>query len=149
MSPRRRVGKAVQLPGIDRLLPADETAWQKVLIEGFEHFGYAIQRVYKMPTGDGRFVTSTTAKGWPDLTAFRDEWVIGCEVKGITTEIKPGQPEWLERFASIPTGRGWMLRPTVDWDDVVRWMRNPLSAPRRFGWGEHGGTGPRWYRSSA
>lgn len=135
--PPRRVGKAVQLPGLAKLLPATERDWQRTLVEGFEHFGYAVQHVYAMPTKDGGYRTSTTAVGWPDLACFKNEWVIGCEVKGIKTAIGPGQVDWLERFAAIPTGRAWMLRPTDDWEAIVRWMARPLEAPRRYGWGEH------------
>lgn len=135
--PARRVGKAVQLPGVDRLLPATEKDWQRTLVEGFEHFGWAVQHVYLMPTKNGGYRTSTTAVGWPDLVCLRREWVVACEVKGIRTAVGPGQIEWLERFAEIPTGRAWMLRPQCDWQAIVRWMAYPLQAPRRFGWGEH------------
>lgn len=118
-----------------RLVPSNEKDWQRTLIEAFTKAGWAIQHVYKMPTGDGRFVTSTTAKGWPDLVCLRDEWIVGCEVKGLRTPIQDGQIEWLERFAQLASGRAWMLRPnTAPWEDVWQWIRFPLGAPRRVGY---------------
>lgn len=136
MPARRRVGKAVQLPGVAQLVPHSERDWQRTLVECFTTFGWAVQHVYRMPTKDGGYRTSTTAVGWPDLACFRGEWIVGCEVKGLRTTTQPGQEEWLERFAQIPTGRGWMLRPNDDWQQIANWIARPLTAPRRYGWGE-------------
>lgn len=53
------------------------------------------------------------------------------------TLVEAEQIEWLERFAQIPTGRAWILRPTADWASIVKWMARPAESPRRFGWGEY------------
>jgi hypothetical protein len=124
------------LPGFQPL-PAREKDWQRTLVEGFEFFKYTVNHVRPGRTGKGEWVTPTTSKGFPDLLCLRGEWLIACEVKGLKTLVETEQIEWLERFAQLPTGRAWILRPTANWGDIVRWMARPADAPRRFGWGEH------------
>lgn len=122
------------LPGFGQPLPAREREWQRTLIEGFEYFGYAVNHVRPGRTAKGEWVTPTTAKGWPDLTCLKGEWIVACEVKGVKTPVEAKQIEWLERFALIPTGRAWILRPQDDWERIVSWMARPQAAPLRYGW---------------
>ncbi len=121
---------------------AAEKAYQDTLIDPRDGLliilGYATNHCYPLQTKHG-WRTGTTAKGWPDIIAVRQHFVLAVEVKGFDvkgrpTPFQPGQVEWLELFAEIPTGRAWVLRPTDDWDQTVQWCRHPEDGPRRFGY---------------
>ena len=137
----RRGGEAA--PG--QLFPVapklSERQWQHVLQGRFSEEEWAWQHVYRMQSAKGRWMTSTTATGWPDLTAWRRGYVLAIECKSGTAKwhLEPGQLDWLERFAEIPTGRAWLLDPLhTDWQDIANWIHDPESAPRRVGFYEGG-----------
>ncbi|MES1975848.1 MAG: hypothetical protein V4472_25600 [Pseudomonadota bacterium] len=117
---------------------AAEKAYQQTVQKALTTFGWRWNHCYPLRTEHG-WRTGTTEKGWPDLTCFRRGYVLGVEIKGFDakghpTPFQPGQIEWLEEFAAIPTGRAWVLRPTDHWPDTVEWLRAPETAPRRFGY---------------
>lgn len=116
-----------------------EKDWSKTVKATLEQFGYAVNHVFPMKTSDGSWRTGTTAKGWPDWMAVRGRYILALELKGFSaagvgTPFKPGQIEWLEKFAGIPTGRAWVLRPTDPFDEIVQMIRFPQDAPRRYGY---------------
>jgi hypothetical protein len=121
-----------------------EKEWSATVKDLLETFGWAINHVYPLKTESGGWRTSTTAKGWPDWMALRGEYILALELKGYTargdaTRFKPGQRDWLLRFAAIPTGRAWVLRPTDSLAEIMSWVRYPQDAPRIFGWDGSGG----------
>jgi hypothetical protein len=120
-----------------------EKAWQATLFDPkkglFPSLRWATNHTYQLKTESGAWRTSTTALGWPDWTCLREEYILAVEVKGFDrngrpTPFQPHQKEWLQRFARIPTGRAWVLRPTDSMDDIVEWARHPADAPRTYGW---------------
>jgi hypothetical protein len=118
------------------LLP--ESEFQKLLVETLTVFHWDTMHVYPLRTKHG-WRTPTTAKGWPDLVGLRQTFILAIEVKGFDSRGKPtpfqeGQIEWLARFAAIPTGRAWVLRPTDDLSQIARWLATPATAPGTYGW---------------
>jgi Holliday junction resolvase len=112
-----------------------ERQWQSTITKRLTEEGYRHQHVYRLRTSDGNWRTSTTAKGWPDIVALRGPYLLAIECKGPAGRIEPGQIEWLESFAEIPTGRGWLLAPDrTDWQALADWIHDPEHAPRRYGW---------------
>lgn len=112
-----------------------ERQYQGMIMEALQVMGWKAMHVFPLMDRHGVYRTPTTAKGFPDITALRGEWILSIEVKGPKTPFQPGQIEWLEAFATIPTGRGWALRPSKpDLKELVAWLRKPAEAPRRFGY---------------
>ena len=113
--------------------PMGETAWQKVIEEGLDRFGYWYAHMNKAFV-DGRVITPTSRPGFPDLVAFGPRGNLAIEVKGYKTAIAAEQIVCLEAFAA-GGGHAWILRPnSVDWNLLVEWIRDPTCAPVRFGW---------------
>lgn len=116
-----------------------EREWQWIITEALTREGYLWQYVYPMQTKDGGWRTSTTAAGFPDVTAWRPPWSIAMEQKvhGPRTAAGTPTPEqirWLMTFAELPYGRAWVLRPTDDWQQIANWIHRPDTAPRIHGW---------------
>lgn len=121
---------------------ANERAWQTIIQEGLTREGWKWQHVFRLPvTRGGRetWRTSTTAVGFPDLTAWRAPWSLACELKMHRAGTKAGEPSeaqvgWLETFARTPWGLAWVLRPEDDWQAIANWLHDPRRAPRIHGW---------------
>jgi hypothetical protein len=130
--------RVVRLPASAQLFstpaPLTERQWQTAIEDRLKAERYLYQHVYRMQTPRGGWRTSTTAVGWPDLVAIRDQWLVVIECKGAKGRVEPDQLTWLAGFAAIPTARVWVLRPTDDWQDVANWIHQPEHAPRTFGW---------------
>lgn len=116
-----------------------EKLWQRTLVEGFETFGYMVNHVRPMQTKQGMWKTGTSLNGWPDLTAIgtgsRAGYLIFVECKGPKTPVQADQLIVLDALARSEDARCWLLRPQSHegMRDVVGWMRDPVSAPARFG----------------
>ena len=96
---------------------------------------YKVNQVYKLQTKTGRWLTSTTLVGLPDVMAVGRGHTLWIEVKGNTTPIESRQIELLEFFAATcPTNRCWVVRPKDCWDDICDWIHNPADAPSTYGW---------------
>lgn len=106
---------------------------QRKLVEMLKQFAWSYCHTRPIQDVDGRWVTSTTAKGWPDLICLRAEFVVAIEVKGVRTKFRPGQVEWLRRFAAVGGGRAWCVRPADDLNDVARWLAFPRTSPKLYG----------------
>lgn len=117
-----------------------EKEWQRTVVEGLQHFGYLVNHVYPLATKDGNYRTSTTLKGWPDLTGIgrqaRAGWMLYIECKGVTTPTTPEQLVVLDTLAANPQSRCWLLRPldNAGVTELVKWIARPWEAPVRFGW---------------
>ena len=109
-----------------------EREWQQALVDLFERFRWAVQHVYPLRTQHG-WRTGTTASGWPDLVMLRGHRLVALEVKGVRTALRPEQRAWLMRFEDVGA-RALVLRPTDDWELIVRWAAHPEEMPERFGW---------------
>ena len=108
---------------------------KKVLIPALKRFEYLVNYVFTMQTKDGRWLTSTTLKGLPDIMAVGHGHTLWIEVKGAHGAISAAQVIILDRFAElVPTNRCWILDPTDDWQAIANWIARPEDAPRRFGW---------------
>lgn len=110
-----------------------EKDWQHTLVGALEIAGYSVQHVFPLQTRHGTWKTGTTASGWPDLVALRDEWLIAIEVKGEKTPVDPKQIAWLMRFteAHCPA---WILRPQDSWELISDWIAHPRDSPLCHGW---------------
>lgn len=112
--------------------PVSERDWQRTLVEMLDTFGWTHTHTYPLRTQHG-WRTGTTSKGFPDLLCVRGPWVLGIEAKTDKGRATPEQLDWLARFAEIPTGRGWLLRPSDNIDDLARWLTRPGDSPRVHG----------------
>jgi hypothetical protein len=121
----------------DRLFPVppvlSERTWQSILQDALTREGWAYNHVFRMKSAKGRWMTSTTAVGWPDLLAVRGPHILAIEVKAAKGVIGPHQLEWLERFAAIPTGFAWILSPKDSWQEIANWLHDPSKAPKVHG----------------
>lgn len=100
------------------------------------------RHMHVRPIFDGRkkrWVTPTTAKGWPDLTAIHPRWGIVCaaEVKG--TKARDDKPtleqlEWLGIWHRVPSAAAVVFRPSDDFDTVLWMLRNPDQLASGWGW---------------
>ena len=121
-----------RLPGVAGPV-LTEKAFQALLVDALETFGWAVQHVYPLQTKHG-WRSGTTLSGWPDLVAIRREFVLCIEVKGERTHIEPRQRAVLELMAQLRASRCWVLRPQDDWREIVEWVRRPAEAPKVHGW---------------
>jgi hypothetical protein len=97
-----------------------------------------------------RFVTPTTAVGWPDLTYLHPITgiVLACEVKQDLPKTghrepapkdcgccpRPQQLEWLWRWHQVPCCAAVVFRPGDDALRVSRWLSNPETLVSGYGW---------------
>ena len=112
----------------------NEREFQSILQEGLTREGWNWNHTYRMRTSSGAWRTSTTAVGFPDLLAIRPPHILALEVKADKGRMGPEQVEWLARFAALPTGLAWVLRPRDNWQHVANWLHNPWKAPTIHGW---------------
>jgi len=110
-----------------------EAEFQRALIDRFKECGYLVNRVYRLRTQSGAWLTSTTLKGLPDLMAVGRSCTVWTEVKSAVGAVSAEQLVVLDAFAEIETNRCWLVRPTDDLQAIANWIQDPLSAPRRFG----------------
>jgi hypothetical protein len=111
-----------------------ERQYQSQIQQLLTREGWRWQHVYRMKDPHGRWRTSTTATGWPDLVCLRGEWILAIEVKaakGKPTDIQLG---WLAAFAAIPNGLAWLLSPKDNRQQISNWIHAPGIADRRYGW---------------
>jgi hypothetical protein len=110
-------------------------------------YGTAIRPVFDAKAK--RFLTPTTAVGWPDLTYVhpRTGVVLACEVKtnlpkgGHRGPVKhcgccprPEQLEWLRRWHRVASAAAVVFRPADDWLEVAAWLQHPDRLPSGWGW---------------
>jgi hypothetical protein len=131
-----------RLPGLGRDDPArvSEKDYTRQVTEMLELFKWSTCHVFPLMDSHGVHRTPTTARGWPDVLALRGPYVIAAELKGYSSRgdrgrLRPEQLAWLRRWAQVPTARAWVLDP-VDpaFETLVSWARDPLTAPRIYGW---------------
>lgn len=110
-----------------------EAEYQKAIIKSCTKAGYLVNRVYKMKTNRGAWLTSTTLVGLPDLMAIGRGHTLWIEVKTANGPVSAEQLLLLDRFADIDSNRCWLVRPTDDLQLLANWIARPADAPRRFG----------------
>lgn len=125
-------GKSVRRPGVARA-DLSETDWQKVLTNFMEERGWIVNHIGRARTASGDWVTPTTSSGWPDLLALRGPRLLAVEVKDRRKPVDPAQVAWLLAFSLQPTANAWVLRPTMDWQEIAGWIVHPEIAPVTFG----------------
>lgn len=104
-------------------------------MEALEWFGWTVNHVRAAQTQKGRWVTPTTAVGWPDLLGLREDApLLVIENKRVGEYPDPHQRLWLELFHCRPGALVWVSRPSDPWDDLLRWLRHPDEAPTVWGW---------------
>lgn len=115
------------------------SAFETTVTEALEMFGW--RHMHVRPVFDGRrkrWVTPTTAIGWPDLCAVHPLGVVlAAEVKGTTgrdATPTPEQLDWLRAWHAVACAAAVVLRPSDDFDAVCRWLRDPWLARSGFGW---------------
>ena len=123
-----------------RTLHPSEADWQRTICEALTLYGWHwnhVRRSVARRGTDGKpdqWMTTTSAKGWPDLMALRDSWLLVIEVKGEKTPFGREQIDWLRRFSQLPSSRVWVLRPHDPWEGICFWLQYPDKAPARYGW---------------
>lgn len=115
-------------------LRATEAEWQQTVTAALSAFGWHWMHVRRTRGKGGKWTTSTSQPGWPDLVALRGAHVLGIELKSETGKPTEQQLEWLGRFSRLVGGRGWLVTPAdPSWETFVGWLRDPVDAPRRHG----------------
>ena len=110
-----------------------EKQFQHTITEGLTYCGWAYNHVFRSQMKDGRWRTTTTAKGFPDLQAVKPGFILVIEVKADKGRFEPGQEKWLAMFHDAGA-LSWCLRPRDSWEDIASWIQHPERAPSRFGW---------------
>lgn len=82
----------------------------------------------------GKWATTTSTMGWPDLVAVRGPHLVAIELKTDAGVATDDQLLWLRRFSRVVGGRAWLVRPSdPTWETFVTWLRHPVEAPRLYG----------------
>lgn len=109
-----------------------EKDWQCTITDALAATGWKFSHTYPLRTQHG-WRTGTTWKGWPDLVALRGTFLLAIECKLDAGRADREQLDCLTRFSVVAGARAWLLRPRDDIAQVVAWMRDPVHAPRTFG----------------
>jgi hypothetical protein len=129
-----------------------QTPYQGTLVATLEALGW--QGTAVRPIFDGhaqRFLTPTTAEGWPDLTYInpRHGVLLACEVKSDLPKSgahrpnrtspcgccpRPNQLEYLHRFHQCLSNAAVVFRPADDWNAVARMLAQPGMLMSGWGW---------------
>lgn len=110
-----------------------ERGYQGTVTDALDSFGWSWNHTFPLRTKYG-WRTGTTEKGIPDLIAVRGAHLVAIEVKSDTGKPTTDQLEWLERFAGVEGGHGWVVAPDVPpIAELCEWLLRPAQAPRRFG----------------
>lgn len=112
-----------------------ESKFQTIVLETLKEYGWSTMHVRRMFQPDRRvWMTGTSASGWPDVTALRGPYLLALELKVKGKYASPDQVEWLDRLSLLAGCRALVLRPSDDWPTTCSWLREPGTAPRRFGY---------------
>lgn len=115
-------------------LPLSEAEFQATFVQALGVMGWAHCHVRRSIGKGRRWMTATSAIGWPDVLALRGPWLLAVELKSDAGKLTEEQVQWLGRFALLPHARTWVLRPSDPWDPITRWLQRPEEAPPTFGW---------------
>jgi hypothetical protein len=132
MTSSRRSPAKQQLAGLT-LEKSWQAKWEKALTD--HGWIWSHVKVAKIVRKDGSVRNVTpTAKGWPDIQATKDGFLLIAELKKVRQYPKPEQRVWLEAFHLVSSVLVWVSRPSDPWDEVEGWLRYPETAPLVFGW---------------
>lgn len=106
-----------------------EAEFQAQIVELAEICGWKCNHVFRLQTKHGAYRTSTTWKGWPDLTLVRPPQIVFLEVKGPTGVVTPEQAEALDLLGAIPGAVAMAVWPK-DWDTIERIITSRPSPTR-------------------
>lgn len=129
-----------------------QTPYQGTLVATLEALGWhgtSVRPVFDAKAK--RFLTPTTAEGWPDLCYInpRHGVLLACEVKsdlpksgehrpGRTSPCgccpRPNQLDWLYRFHQVPSAAAVVFRPADDWNLIARMLAHPHLLVSGWGW---------------
>jgi hypothetical protein len=114
-----------------------QSPYQETLIQTLEIFGWRWMHV--RPVFDAkakRWLTPTTAKGWPDLSCVhpRSGVALFAEAKGAKGKPTPEQLDWLRWWHRVPSAAAVCFRASDDWNMVAGWLAEPATLPSGYGW---------------
>lgn len=100
-------------------LTMSEAAFQASVIELAEALGWSVfhppDNMRRKNKNDEWYVQDVKV-GYPDLTMLRPPEILVAELKSDTGKLRPGQQEWLDRFAACGV-EAYLWRPR-DFDAV-------------------------------
>jgi hypothetical protein len=111
---RRRID-----PDLARLT---EKQWQTRVDRYARDRGWLTCHVFPGQVAAGRFITTTSAPGFPDWWAVRDGRLLVLEFKtegAPPSTIKAEQKRWVKALQEVPGVRAYVVRPS-DWPRVQR-----------------------------
>lgn len=112
-----------------------ERELQRKLVELLHEFQWSTMHVRPvLDANSGQWVTTTSARGWPDVTALRGPWLLVVECKGERGKLTPHQLDWLRRFLRLPCALVWVVSPHSDLSQIASWLAFPEEAARVLGW---------------
>lgn len=107
--------------------PAGETVDLLPLVEKTaEAHGWRVCHVYPSRGRDGRWVTSTSSPGFPDVWLVRTGRLVVLELKSRDGRPRPGQPEWIADLATVPGVISRFAGPD-DWPAVQAILTEPVT----------------------
>lgn len=125
MSPKRR--------RIDHSLTHLTERQYQNRIESLAHqLGFETCHVNRGQVANGRFITPTSSKGFPDLWCVGHGWLLVFEVKkedAPPAKFKPEQRTWIRLLQQVPGVEAYMVRPS-DWGHVEQLLREAAATTR-------------------
>lgn len=105
--------------------------WQSTVAEALRLFGWRYLTVRRSVGAGGRWVTTTSRSGWPDIFAWHARLgLLAVELKVGRDRLSPDQRAVLAELteAGVPCA---VWRPDDDWDEVVGVLsgRKPIARP--------------------
>lgn len=95
-----------------------------------EAHGWVVNHVFRTRGRDGRWLTPTTASGFPDLWILRPPQLIVLELKARRHRLEPGQADWIDGLATVPGIISRFAGPD-DWPEIQHILKTPLDPERQ------------------
>lgn len=105
-----------------------EAELQAHVVELATMLGWTVNHVRRSIGGRKQgWVTSTTLRGWPDLTLIRPPRLVFAELKSDRGRLQPEQAQVLELLAAVPGVETFVWRPD-DLDEIAATLNRRRSA---------------------
>lgn len=94
-----------------------EAEFQKAVVTLARRHGFLVNHVYRSKLADGSWRTTTTYKGFPDLTLVKRRRLVFLELKKVGESATVEQRRWIATAQTVPGIEAWVVDAT-DWPEV-------------------------------